>query len=110
MSSTTDELRATRSVQPAARAFEDLAYRGMQGDVGAGVDGVRERRGQDHAGQRHDAAVRSAGKCGGLAAGERRVDRCRLPKIGHERIHPVLTTSMHARTSIRATRLDGWRR
>ena len=71
---------------------EGFAQRGVVDDVAVGIDGVRERRGQDHAGQRRNAAVCSTGKRGGLAASERGVERRALPKVDHEWFHPVVTT------------------
>ena len=94
MSSTTDELRATRSVRPPSARSNASRSAGWCVDVSAGVDRVGERRREDHARQRREASVRGAGKCGGLAAGERGVERRAAPEgrprtVSSDRYYPA---------------------
>ena len=93
-----DDRRAARHEVCASPSARSNASRtaGWCVDVRAGVDRVRERGREHDAGQRRETAVRRTGQGGGLAAGQRGVERRSIPKVDHERSHPIVTTPPRA--------------
>ena len=100
VSSTTDELRATRSCSSPFMLLERFPHRGMGRGVGAFVDGIGEGRRQDDTRQRVEPADRGARERGRLPAGQRRVARSTLAEVDNERTGRIHIFTMEAMTRI----------